>query len=62
MNPVEAEPDVLANREPGEDAPLLKDEDPPSVGAIHGFSLDEDIAPTRTETADNVQQCGLATA
>ena len=60
-HPAQAEADVVADGQPGEDAALLEDEDPPRSGPSDRLPLDEHLAPRRRqEAADDVQQRGLA--
>jgi hypothetical protein len=60
-HPEQAEADVVAAREPGENATFLKDEDPSMVWTLDRSAFDKDLTASRFEKpADDVEEGGLA--
>ncbi len=58
-----AEFDVLANGEPWEKAVFLEDEDAVGARALHGISVDKDLAGClRVQAGNQVEQSGLTAA
>src|SRR5262245_18120073 len=59
--PMQTEPDVVLDRQPGENSALLKDVDPSRVRSGNRLALDQKVAPRGPhEAGDEVQECRLA--